>query len=327
MRINIYKKVNDTILSRKLEDKKNREIRKREVIKKVPEFRDLIRREGEILFELVSNIKNKEIRLKLEEELGAIKDKKKSLLEENGFSSDYLEMRYYCPICKDEGTIGTKNCSCKNELINKEIYKLSGLYNKIIYQNFDTFDLNIFRKNRKENEFISPYENMQGVVKIAKAFCQDFKNGRAKNIFFYGQVGTGKTFILNSISKEIMDSGKIVYYDTANSLFNLYTDYQFSSFEDKEKYRDKIELVEKSDLLVIDDLGAEPLNSLKASIFLDILSKRSLSAKNVLISSNLSPYELENFYDERVQSRILGEYNCLEIFGDDLRMRSLGGMF
>lgn len=41
MRINIYKKVNDTILSRKLEDKKNREIRKREVIKKVPEFRDL----------------------------------------------------------------------------------------------------------------------------------------------------------------------------------------------------------------------------------------------------------------------------------------------
>lgn len=64
-------------------------------------------------------------------------------------------MRYYCPICKDEGTIGTKNCSCKNELINKEIYKLSGLYNKIIYQNFDTFDLNILGKiERKMNLFL-----------------------------------------------------------------------------------------------------------------------------------------------------------------------------
>jgi DNA replication protein DnaC len=50
------------------------------------------------------------------------------------------------------------------------------------------------------------------------------------------------------------------------------------------------------------------------------------SAKNIklrcktIISTNLDPQDLHKVYSERVVSRILGEFEFLSLYGDDIRL-------
>ena len=63
------------------------------------------------------------------------------------------------------------------------------------------------------------------------------------------------------------------------------------------------------DLLIIDDLGTESINSMKHSEVFTILNTRLLNQNKItktIISTNLSLKELYNIYDERILSRIVG---------------------
>lgn len=79
------------------------------------------------------------------------------------------------------------------------------------------------------------------------------------------------------------------------------------------------------DLLVIDDLGTESLNSMKFSELFTLINTRLLNQNNkitkTIISTNLSIDELVHIYGERIVSRFIGNYNICYFFGDDIRLK------
>ena len=69
----------------------------------------------------------------------------------------------------------------------------------------------------------------------------------------------GKTFMSNCIAQELLQSGKTVLYQTAPVLLESVIDYKMS--KQKETLDNIYQNVLNVDLLIIDDLGTESLNS------------------------------------------------------------------
>ena len=98
-------------------------------------------------------------------------------------------------------------------------------------------------------------------------------------------------------------------------------DYRFGKSDLKEIYDNIINV----DLLVIDDLGVEALNSVKISEIFNIINARLLNQngkiKKTIISTNLNMNNLFDTYGERIFSRVAAYYNVCRFFGDDIRLR------
>lgn len=82
----------------------------------------------------------------------------------------------------------------------------------------------------------------------------------------------------------------------------------------------------ESDLLIIDDLGTESLNTMKLSELFTILNTRILNLNNkitkTIISTNLNINDIFKNYEERIGSRIVGYYDLYYFIGDDLRFKN-----
>ena len=136
----------------------------------------------------------------------------------------------------------------------------------------------------------------------------------------------GKTFMSNCIAKELLAKGKTVLYQTAPVLLESVIDYKMSKQKNTEEniYKSVLE----SDLLIIDDLGTESLNSMKLSELFTIINTRILNMNNkitkTIISTNLGINEIFRKYEERIGSRIAGYYDIYSFFGDDLRFKKIG---
>lgn len=77
-----------------------------------------------------------------------------------------------------------------------------------------------------------------------------------------------------------------------------------------------------ADLLVIDDLGTETINSMKFTELYKIINTRILNPKlKTIISTNLDLKGLFNTYDERLASRFIGYYDIYRFFGEDIRLK------
>ena len=85
--------------------------------------------------------------------------------------------------------------------------------------------------------------------------------------------------------------------------------------------KDLYDLIFSADLLIIDDLGTEMMNSLTISQFFNLLNARNVPEKGTIISTNLSLSMLRDTYTERITSRILSGYSIIELYGDDLRRK------
>lgn len=133
----------------------------------------------------------------------------------------------------------------------------------------------------------------------------------------------GKTFMSNCIAGELLKKGKTVLYQTAPVLLENVINYKMS--KQKENLVGFYNSILESDLLIIDDLGSESLNSMKLSELFTILNTRLLNLNNkitkTIISTNLSIKDIFNFYEERIGSRIAGYYDIYYFFGDDIRFK------
>ena len=81
------------------------------------------------------------------------------------------------------------------------------------------------------------------------------------------------------------------------------------------------EYILSCDLLIIDDLGTEYINSFISSQFFTCINERLLQKKSTIISTNLSLDSIADLYTERAFSRITSNYTLLKIIGDDIRIK------
>ena len=127
----------------------------------------------------------------------------------------------------------------------------------------------------------------------------------------------------NCIANELLKKGKTVLYQTAPVLLEGVIDYKMS--RQKNTSENIYNSVLEADLLIIDDLGTESLNSMKLSELFTILNTRILNLNNkitkTIISTNLDINDIFKHYEERIGSRIVGYYDIYCFFGDDLRFK------
>lgn len=248
-----------------------------------------------------------------------LKEERTSLLKTNRFPDDYLEPHYTCSDCQDTGYIQNERCHCLKQAVIDFSYEQSNLKHVLENENFSKFSFNYYSKEIDKTVGISPYTNMQSVHQHCIDFTQQF-NTHFNNLILYGQSGLGKTFLCNSIAKELLDQGKTVIYLSSFQLFRLFENYRFHK-EEEIVSNDDIEAIFVCDLLIIDDLGTEFNNALTSAELFNCLNTRLLNQKSTVISTNLAPSEWVNKYSERIVSRIFGYYTQLKFFGSDIRLK------
>jgi DNA replication protein DnaC len=159
---------------------------------------------------------------------------------------------------------------------------------------------------------------MEDTLRICHHFIDSFGT-EFNNLFFYGDVGVGKTFLSTCIAKEIMNREYSVLYFSAPQLFNTLAKNAFDK-NDIDAHN-MCEYIFDCDLLIIDDLGTEYTNAFIASQFFTCINERLLHRKSTIISTNLSLESLADLYTERSFSRITSRYSLLKIVGDDIRIK------
>lgn len=261
----------------------------------------------------------------LKENISKLKQEKEKLLKSLGLSLEYLEPFYNCKLCKDTGYIlnngKTSMCSClKQKIYNIEYNQKNE--NIIKNQTFDNFNINLFSNEvneKKYNSKISPRENITDIKNAAINFINNFDDENTKNLIFSGGTGLGKTFLSNCIINSLLENGKTVMYQTAPVMLdNLISDL----FAKPDKQVGISSSLLSVDLLVIDDLGTETLNSMKFTELYKIINTRLLSNKTkTIISTNLDLRGIFQTYDERLASRFVGYYDIYRFFGDDIRLK------
>ena len=275
--------------------------RYREVCQKLPEFKSLDESISILSVQYGKRLLNGDAKAldSLKEELEILRSSKHDLLVSAGFPEDYLEPVYTCPDCKDTGYIGIQKCHC----FRKAVIRL--LYDKSNMKEFPTTG----RSARAMME-----DTLNICRRFIDTFGQDFQN-----LFFYGNVGVGKTFLSTCIAREIMEREYSVIYFSAPQLFNILAQNKFE--KDNTDARNMADYIYNCDLLIIDDLGSEYTNAFISAQFFTCINERLIHRKSTIISTNLSLESIADLYTERAFSRITSSYALLKIIGDDIRIR------
>lgn len=244
-----------------------------------------------------------------------LKVQKYEMLVSSGYDSDYLSLHYRCPKCNDTGFIGVNKCYCYKQKLIKIYYQNSLLEDILKEKNFGTFNINIFSSHKLGDEKYSPRKNMENIYSyVLGEYIPNFKSANT-NLLFYGNPGSGKSFLSYCIAKELLDSGHLVVYKTSDELISDLRDIRFNN-----NYKLN-NLLMNCDLLIIDDLGAEQTNDFAITELFNLLNKKLLQNKKMLISTNLFLPGITQVYSERIYSRLIGEFKLCKFFEEDLRIK------
>lgn len=251
----------------------------------------------------------------IKEEITDLRAKKYEMLVSHGYNPDYLNLHYNCPKCKDTGFIGIDKCSCFKSKLIKLYYKDSDLEEAVKTNNFKNFNINLYSNHKLNDERYTPRKNIEDILEyITGEYLPNFKNSNT-NLLFYGNSGTGKTFLSWCIAKELLDNGFLVVYKTSDDLLRALKDIKFNNDTDLEN------LLINCDLLIIDDLGSEQITDFSSTELFTLINKKILKNKKMLISTNLSLPLISKRYSERISSRIIGEFKLFKFFTEDIRIQ------
>ncbi len=301
------------------EEVRNLKLRKNEISTKYPEIIDLDNKIQKLSLEMaVSVLKSSDGEKTLsqyKEQITDLRVKKCEMLVERGYDPEYLTLRYHCNKCKDTGFIGNTKCICYKQKLVKLYYKNSELETAIKTNNFNNFDKSLFSSHKLGEEKYSPRKNMENILEyILKEYIPNFQE-ISTNLLFYGNPGSGKTYLSYCIAKAILDKGFLVVYKTSDELIKNLKDIRFNNDSNLES------LLLECDLLIIDDLGAEYLNEFTVTELFNLINKRILGGKKMLISTNLTLPGITKQYSERIASRLLGEFKLCKFYSEDIRIQ------
>lgn len=290
--------------------------RRAEILKKFPEYerleeelaqttRDVISiviNGGENRGDKLNEIKNKNL---------AVQSKMNGILEKNGFGADYLKPIYYCPICKDTGSVNGEWCGCIKRAAVK--FAADALNDGGSLCTFEDFKLSLYSDEVIPQIGCSPRDAMRTNLEDCKRFAENF-SGTGGGIFMMGATGLGKTHLSLSIANILIRKGFSVVYNSVPELVRKLSSEQFGKTEG-----DTMQIINDCDLLILDDLGAEHSTEYSASLVYQLLNSRLSRHKPIIASTNLNMNEIKNRYQDRIWSRLFS-MRVLLFYGTDNRL-------
>lgn len=220
---------------------------------------------------------------------------------------------HVCKHCKDTGYINGELCVCVKQQLIEHLKSTCGMSGALEYH-FPDCPPSVFEGTKQQ-------KTMQALYKTMLTFCEKFPNTKYKNILLCGAPGVGKSFLISATANKIMEKGFSVLYVSAFEFNDLVLKYHTSPIDERSDYMDDLLGAE---LLIIDDLGTEPMRkNVSIDYLFSVLSYRMEHNLHTILSTNLNANNLLERYGERVFSRLFHKkYTYAKrIDGDDLRLK------
>ena len=211
---------------------------------------------------------------------------------------------------KDTGKVGeglNKLCGCALKKLQEELKDGARINSR---ETFAAFDPAVF-----------PNEEQRGFGVRCRGFCEKYvaalPHPEKPNLLFLGAPGLGKSYFANAIAYGAIERGIETRKVTA---------YRFLSdrLDDIANGTDSLRFYTSVPLLVLDDLGTEPIvpNVTKETLF-SVLNERIASRLPTITVTNLMPEALSERYDERIVSRLTDKSvtSIVTFRGTNLRTR------
>lgn len=241
--------------------------------------------------------------------LSVLLKERKSILDELNLTEENFVPNYHCKNCNDTGSFKGKTCSCIKKI-------MANLINEQIGVCVNTS--HTFAKSKTENKLT---EKNSKIYEKANLWCEKFPDSKYKNLVLCGKTGVGKTYltecIVNALSKKYVPT----LFVTAFGLNNTFLKYHTCFDNTKTSI---LEPLLNCNVLVIDDLGTEPvLKNVTIEYLYLLINERLTHNLTTIVTTNLSPIEINNRYGERIFSRLFNKTNSLpfNFDGDDLRIK------
>ncbi len=324
---NIYLLVDEEYKKRRAKALADQKARHDELVEKFPRLLELEREMSETGMAASVAIAmgadaQKQIAALAEKNLKA-QAERKSLLKAAGYPEDYLEPRYYCELCEDFGVVEGVYCECREQLLKKIAFSQLSELSPAESSTFENFDLSFYPDTPDPDTGIIPRVRMKEIFDYCLAYAEDFDTS-SPSLFMHGKTGLGKTHLSLAIGGYLVNKGFGVIYGSAQNILTKLEREKFGRNYDDNIFAEESLL--GCDLLIIDDLGAEFSTSFTTAAVYNIINTRISRGLPVIISTNLTPEELEDKYTQRITSRIIGNYTSLRFQGRDVRQlkRRLG---
>jgi DNA replication protein DnaC len=156
---------------------------------------------------------------------------------------------------------------------------------------------------------------------IARRYVSNFDAMREQGtgLLLCGQVGTGKSFLAAAIANELISQGTPCLMTNFSRIISRVSE----KFGGDQKYLDNLN---RFDLLIIDDLGAERDTEFTWEQVMNVIDARYRAGLPIIITTNLEPKDFTDRGDirrQRVFSRLKEMCICLEVKGADRRGKKM----
>lgn len=158
-------------------------------------------------------------------------------------------------------------------------------------------------------------------LKKAKRYADHWEEMQSAGLglLLFGNVGTGKSYAAGCIANALIDRQVSVLFAPASDVVNRM---QGCFGDDRENY---LKMLMRPDLLILDDLGAERDTSFGKERIFDVVNRRTLSGKPMIVTTNIPLSVMQNttnLDDRRIYDRILEVCAPVVFAGDSFRKRN-----
>lgn len=320
MREDLLKELENEYEQLRAADEREEEYRRQKIRTEEIEIDQLVREREELIFGTLRNILSGSVETgKLPERMEKLLADIRAKLKEKGYPEDYLAPVYRCPVCRDTGKIGElikEPCECLKKAYQRKLREKIGLKNDK-KETFGTFDLNLFSDKIIPELSYSQRILMESIRDDCKEWADKYPDNQYRDVVLTGQSGLGKTFLMHAMAERLIERGKNVLIISA---FRMLEMLRKSYFENDDSAAELL----TAEILMIDDLGSEPLmQNVTVEQLFNLLNERQNRSLSTVISTNLDTIKFRERYTERIASRLFDQHNCMmeNLVGEDLRTR------
>lgn len=229
--------------------------------------------------------------------LAAIRDSRDSPLTSPAYECEKCKDTGYVEWTDENGLLMSRRCDCG--LIDRQIQSRRIRF-AAIPEKYREIKLTDFKMPYRKAE---ARQNAAKALAVVKEYLMNIEEYQSKNkgLYFYsGTRGSGKTMLMCGVCNFLMEHGHAVKFATSGQIIN-----EIKSTWDKGSETTTSQLLEHlstTEILAIDDFGAERASEWVDSVFYDIINQRYINGKVTLFTSN-SPIS-GTAYDERIKNRV-----------------------
>ena len=241
-------------------------------------------------------------------------------LKAMGYGENYLDPIYRCPVCRDTGYVGEgvrEECACFKQRVVQRLYDETSAATGEV-QTFETYDESIL----PDDETVDGVRTQRQLALAVRGVCRDYATRYPDTdklgLLIIGNTGLGKSFLMNCIQNELIRRGYVPVKMTGYRLYEVMRGCQFGGEDRQGEFKRLL----ACDILLIDDLGTEPMiQGVSREYLFSLLNERLSQRRHTVIASNLMPGDLLQVYGERVMSRLMDQMNMtvVQMKGKDLR--------